>query len=284
MTEETTQEVAEVPNESEALAAGFNDEPAPVEVPQEETKEEVVEEAKPEAVVEEVKPETVSITVDEWKAMQARVAEIDNLKSETTRRVDQALGKYGELNRTIQEIRQKPQGGFALSREKLDRLKVDYPELAELLAEGVQVQESKQEVTANAVDPEEIKRLAEQTAADKYQELVVKSEMRELGRRHKDWGDVVKSEDFAKWVQTLPAEEAQTLITSTDADEISAGLDRFKEQKAQAESAAKAALAKANKQQSASKRLEAAITPTGTAGGPPSLTERDLFLQGFKSP
>lgn len=282
MTEETTQEVVEVPNESEALAAGFNDEPAPVEAPQEEVKEEVVEETKPEAV-EEVKPETVSITVDEWRAMQARVAEIDNLKSETTRRVDQALGKYGELNRTIQEIKQKPQGGMSLPREKLDKLRVDYPELAELFAEGPQSQEPKQEATL-AVDTEEIKRLAEQTAADKYQELVVKNEMRELGRRHKDWGDVVKSEDFAKWVQTLPAEQAQALITSTDADEISAGLDKFKEQKAQAEEAAKAALAKATKQQSASKRLEAAITPTGTAGGPPSLTERDLFLQGFKSP
>jgi hypothetical protein len=281
MTQEAAQEVVATPTESEALAAGFNDAPlqAEVEVPQEEAKEEVAEEAKPE-VVEEVTPETVSITVDEWRAMQARVSEIDNLKAETSRKVDQAMGKYGELNRTIQEIKQKPQGGMTLTKDKLERLRVDYPELAELFAEATP--ESKQE--APVVDHEEIKRLAEATAAEKYSELVVKNEMRELGRRHKDWGDVVKSEDFAKWVQTLPQEEAQALITSTDADEISAGLDRFKEQRAKAEEAAKAALAKANKQQSASKRLEAAITPTGTAGGPPSLTERDLFLQGFKNP
>jgi len=109
------------------------------------------------------------------------------------------------------------------------------------------------------------------------QRLAVKNEMRELSRRHKDWETVVRSEDFSKWGSTLPAQEWESLRSSNDADEIAKGLDSYKDFATKAQ-------AKASKQQSANKRLEAAITPTGTASSPATLSERDLFLQGWNTP
>lgn len=292
----TTQEEQTPITESEALTAGFNDDTSEVaiaEVPQEEPKPEVEEEAKTEEVAEEVKeeakePETVSITAEQWNALQARLTEIDSLKAETTRRIDQTLGKYGELNRTIQQIQQKPQGGVNLSQAKFTRLKAEFPELATLLAEDLSESftpaQEEAKPTPASIDPAELEQRFQSRIAEEIKQLAIKNEVRELTRRHKDWNDVVRSEAFNQWGSTLPQQEWEALRSSVDADEISRGLDTFKEHQAKVKAAAEQAEAAAQKKQSASKRLEAAITPTGTAGSPVTLTERDMFLQGFKSP
>lgn len=284
MSIESTTEKA--PTESEQLSAGFNDEPvaAPQEQPAVEEKvEEPTEEVKEEPVEEVKEPETVSITADQWKAMQDRLAEIDNLKAETSRRVDQALGKYGELNRTLQQMQQKPQGGLDLSKVRFEKLAADFPEFAQLIQEDLAAATQAAPVEAApaaatpSIDPAELEQRFQAKLEEEMQRLAVKNEIRELTRRHRDWNEVVRSEAFAKWGATLPAQEWESLRASNDADEISNGLDAYKEYAAKTQ-------AKVIKQQSASKRLEAAITPTGTASSPATLSEHDLFLQGFKTP
>lgn len=294
MSIETTQEETNTPTEAEQFAAGFSDAPDAPEVPQEEVKDEVVEEVTPETseeVKEEVKePETISITAEQWNALQGKLTEIESFKQDAYRRIDQSLGKYGELNRSFQEMQKKPQGGVSLSKDKFKRLSADFPEMAALLAEDLNeaftgsAPVATEQQVPQAIDPADLEKRFEERVAKEIQQLAIKNEMRELKRRHSDWEAVVTSDEFNQWGATLPEAEWTSLRASNDADEISTGLDTFKAFKAKADAEKEAALAKERKQQSASKRLEAAITPTGTAGGPPSMTERDMFLQGFKSP
>lgn len=282
MSIETTPEVT--PSEADQLSAGFNDEPIK-EAPQETVEEAQPEpEVKQEEVVEEAKPETVSITSDQWEALQARLAEIDSIKAETARRVDQALGKYGELNRTLQQMQQKPAGGVDMSRVKFERLAADYPEFAKLIQEDlvssfVPVQEK-----AATLDPAELEQRFQSKLNEEIEKLALKSEIRDLTRRHRDWETVVRSNEFQQWGASLPSDKWEALRSSNDADAISDGLDEYKAHIAALQAAQTAAAKPTEQKRSASKRLEAAITPTGTASSPVTLSERDLFLQGFKSP
>jgi len=282
MSIETTPEVT--PSEADQLSAGFNDEPIK-EAPQETVEETQPEpEVKQEEVVEEVKPETVSITSEQWNALQSRLAEIDSIKAETARRVDQALGKYGELNRTLQQMQQKPAGGVDMSRVKFERLAADYPEFAKLIQEDlvssfVPVQEK-----AATLDPAELEQRFQSKLNEEIEKLALKSEIRDLTRRHRDWETVVRSNEFQQWGASLPSDKWEALRSSNDADEISGGLDEYKAHIAALQAAQTAAAKPTEQRKVASKRLEAAITPTGTASSPVTLSERDLFLQGFKSP
>lgn len=302
MTIEQQQEEQTKVDVSAELAAGFNDEQS--QAPQQEAQQDQqTEQANPEVkqeapeqtaqeqqAPEEAKPETVTITAEQWQALQNKLSEIENFKQDASRRIDQSLGRYGELNRTIQQMQQQPKGGIALSKDKFKRLSNDFPELATLLAEdlsealGAAPAAPEQKAPPATIDPEELQRKFDERLNEKLQELALNNEKRQLMRRHKDWEQVVQSADFNQWGSTLPQAEWESIRSSMDADTVASAIDRFKQAKSEAEAAAKAAATKATKQQSASKRLEAAITPTGTAGSVPQLTERDLFLQGFRSP
>jgi len=281
MSIETTPEVT--PSEADQLSAGFNDDPIS-EVPQETVEEKQDEpEVKQEEVVEEAKPEVVSITSDQWQALQARLAEIDSLKADTARRVDQALGKYGELNRTLQQMQQKPSGGVDLSRVKFERLASDYPEFAKLIQEDLASANAPSQAAAT-LDPAELEQRFQAKMNEELEKIALKSEIRDLTRRHRDWQDVVRSSEFQQWGASLPSDKWESLRSSNNADEISDGLDEYKSHVASIKAAQEAAAKPTEQKKVASKRLEAAITPTGTASSPATLSERDLFLQGFKSP
>lgn len=292
MSTETTQEAPTTPTEADEFAAGFSE----TEVPQERLKEEVAEEVTPETQEEvkeepkeEVKePETISITAEQWNALQSKLTEIDSFKQDAYRRIDQSLGKYGELNRSLQEIQKKPQGGLSLSKDKFKRLSQDFPEMAALLAEDLNEAFTAPPVVpeqqATSLDPAELEKRVQERVAKEIQDIALKNEMRELKRAHADWETVIQSPEFEQWGNTLPQDEWKNLVLSSDADTVADGITRFKAFKAKADAEQASALAREQKKQSASKRLEAAITPTGTAGGPPSKTDRDMFLEGFRSP
>lgn len=291
MTDEQQQEQAPEVDLSAEFAAGFSNE-----APREEPKQEAIEEPTPEekqeepAPVEEPeeppKPETVSITAEQWQAMQQKLSEVDTLKHELSRRTDQAFGRIGEIQRTLQ---QQPKG-LQLSKDKFKRLGNDFPELATLLAEdlsealGTAPAQQEQKAETQGVNAEEIRRAIEAQMEQRLQKERFELEAKLLSRRHKDWQEVVSSEDFIKWGGTLPMQEWHDLRNSSDSDTVADAIDRFRAHQSKAQADAKAAAEKAAKRQSASKRLEAAITPTGTAGSVPQVTERDLFLQGFSSP
>lgn len=176
------------------------------------------------------------ITIDDLKAaMEAREAE-------NQRKLDRVFGKIGDLQQKIDTARTAYSGISPKARERL--LSADFPELAEMLFEGVEqapepVYQAHAETQAPAVDLER------------------KLERRLLSRDHKDWEQVVTSPEFATWKDTvLPFAESQTLNDSWDADFVSGKIAQFKAWNA----------ANAAKTVSTKNRLESAITPRGIPG------------------
>jgi hypothetical protein len=207
------------------------------------------------------------------KELLLKAGEVDSISA----RVEKAFSRYGELNRTIQNMQQRS-GGVQLNAAALKRMSGEYPELAEMLASDLNDALSGMGGASQpAFDPSIIETEVQGRIADVRIGLEQDMEKRLLKREHRDWESVVSSDDFKLWrANVLPAEESERLGASWDSEFISDKLTEFKEWKSQA--GAKT-VTKENKQ----KRLESAVTPRGDAGGPPALNEDEAFLAGFKN-
>jgi hypothetical protein len=310
MNEATGVEEAKVEEmtESQALAAGFSGDLAEVtiiEAPQvNEAGEEVKPEIKPDPETpsaDEKKPEDEPFVVTKatWDAIQERLAGMDSLRTDVIKRADLALGKYGELNRTLQEMKQRPSGVPDMSKAQFKKLNEQFPEFAKLLAEdlGEVFQAQTTELTkaeVPAFKPEEFEERVNQRVATEIETLTIKNEKREIARAHRNWEDIVRSEEFKKWGTTQPANEWQAFLLSNDSDVVIGKLNQFTDfQKSAKEAASKAATeaaaaeaaaaAAAAKKQKTEGRLAAAVTPKGNASGPTAKTEKDYLNEGFKS-
>lgn len=265
-----------VEQDDAAFAAGFNEargEEPPVEEPKAE--EPKVEEA-PAAVEPEPEPTPnliAGLTEDQIRAAILKANEVDSLKAQ----IEKSFGKYGELNRSLQQLQQQKSGGVQLNAQALKRLSSEFPEMAEMLASDLS--EALAGVSGGgqqqaAFDPDAVEQMLQGRIADVRAGLEQEMEKRLLKRAHRDWEDVVTSDDFKLWRQNvLPAEESERLGGSWDSDFIAEKLTEFKEWKKQA------TVSRENKQ----KRLEAAVTPRGDAGGPSTVqSEEEAFLAAFK--
>jgi len=171
------------------------------------------------------------------------LAIIEAGKSEQAKLRDKVFGKVGELQQKIDSMKTQSSGISPAARE---RLKADFPELAEMLFEGAEPVAEQQQVVAPV-----------QTAAPTAEDGDRKIEVRLLTRDHRDWQQVVNSPEFAAWkTGVLKPEDSAILDTSWDADYISGKITDFKTWKAAEQK--KAAEADAKKQ-----RLSSAITPKG---------------------
>lgn len=284
--EQTDKEVAD------AFAAGFTDtpqqteaKPEPVATEQQESAEpstQAVEEPQPEEKAE-TQPETVTITAEQWKSVQDKLAEIDSFKERSTRLVDQSFGKIGELNRTLQQLQPmvNKAGGVKLSAASLKRLGTEFPEMAQMLAEDLS-----EALGAAPQEEKPVEQKPEVEAAPAVPTVEIKH-LLSIDKAHPDWRDTIRSEDFNKWGNSLPAGMFESIVTSNDYETVITALDAFKVYQ-QKQLAAKprgtevpAESPVPPKKQNVTKRLEAAITPRGTASTPSSLTDGDLFRQGF---
>ena len=255
------------------FAAGFAAEATP-QVHEEQTDDGAIAQVESAATVEATpEPEPNPLAMIEER--------INALQSNLDKRHDAAMGKYGELNRTLQEMKQAAPGKpLQLSGAQLKNLSEDFPEFAELIAKDFS------EIvfpagTSQGVSDEEIQSKIE----PKLQTLEQKMEIRTLSVLHRDFRNVLASDDFKAWTATLPETDRETLGSTWDSEFIAGKLDDFKaDKKAKDEARAKEEAAKGKQTPSKAKeRLEAAVTPRGVASnGPAALTEAELFNAGFK--
>lgn len=195
----------------------------------------------------------------------AKAAEIDKLREQLPR----VFGTLGSMKQSLDQLRNQPRASaqVQISKDKFARLSKEFPEMAELIAQDLS--EALGSVSGPSVDPQEIRSELEKVKTELKQE----SEAKLLTVMHKDWRDVVKSQDFAQWTQTLPEEDRNELGNSWDATFIGDKLTEFKAWKDKTVAS----------QQVKQKRLEAAITPKGGAAMSSTQTEMDAFLSGFKA-
>lgn len=268
--------------EASAFAAGFSGEESPLEVTA--GTDAVIEEtADVEAAQAVATPEFAAITADQWNSVQSSLAELDNLKKGTRAEFDKLGGKFGEVNRAMQQ--QRP-GGMKISKEAMADLESEYPELGAKL-KALFTESGDAPTVAAAVDADEIERRVQERLKPALAHIdKLASQQVDFGMRvyHKDWQQVVASPDFEAWRKSLPEAEAMETLASDDVGFAAGQIDKFKAYRQELADKATAEATRKARQQNGAKRLEAAITPQGTAKtGALTKTEHDYFREGFKS-
>ena len=269
---QTTEEAAQ------SLNAGFNKVRGDThEEPAEQKTEEKIEatpaldpKGEPAAAVEE--PIVFAgLTESQLKTQLAKVGEVDTLRDQVSKLRDTVMGRTGNLEQIVKELRERPAGqGFKVSGAQLKRVREGYGELADLLAEDLS-----EIVSAPAAAAETDADLAKKVSAEfepKLQELQKKldesnqrntqdkqeSEMRRVTEKHPDWATERNTSEFKLWKQTLPAEAQNVLATTWNSEVLIKAFDGFKTWKA----------AGATPKPDSTKRLENAITPKSNSAAP----------------
>lgn len=244
----------EQPNESgsddAAFEAGFNSangvetsEPEPQPEPEPEQPKLIA------GMTEEQIKELVS-TVEALKARESKI-----------------FGSFGSLKQTVDAMRQQQPSSVSFSPDKLKRLSQEFPEIANILAEDLKEAIGPSQGVAPDLSQFESKietRIAETQRAYETKLLTV---------MHRDWKDVVASEEFSGWKETLDPKEREELDNSWDASYIGERISAFKDWKAKSQQT----------KQTNQKRLEAAVAPKTAIAPKPLPTEIDAFLSGFKA-
>lgn len=272
MTTEVDQQQEEVVQDDSGFDAGFAEargeelptEQEPEQQEQVEVAEEVAAEPEPE---QQAATLIAGLTEEQVKELLLKAGQVDELSGQLRK----AFGRLGEVNGEIQQLRQR--GGVKLSADKLKRLSAEYPELADALAEDLSGALEAGAPSGPAFDVNGFSNAVEQRLSAQQQQMNQEIEKRLLTRAHRDWLDVVKSNDFQLWAtQVLPKEESTKLAETWDADFISDKLTEFKEFRDKS----------AKTQQSKQKRLEAAVAPRGGAPTQAIQSEEEAFAKAFK--
>lgn len=249
-TAESSQVTAPQVSEDEALLAGFNAANG-VEAPE------------PEPKPEPEKPTLIAgYTEDQVRKAFDTIAALEQRESKV-------FGSLGGLKQAVESLKQQPQtSSTKLTLDSLKRVSAEYPELAKLLVEDLG-----SFPVASTVDPSQVEQLVEQRVQTSVAKTTQAYEQRFLTFQHPDWRQVVASDDFVGWKETLPPETKAELDASWDAEFIGSRISEFKEWKSK----------NIQTKQTNQRRLEAAITPKGAAVTRAVTNETDAFLAGFKA-
>ena len=258
MSEELQQEA------SASLAAGFNkvrgiEETPPTETPEPtaapvaapEPGTEPTPEPSPEPTPEPTpapEPEFLDgMTKSQVKELLAKVP--DQAKA-----IERLHGKIGELVRTIKQAQPAAaqpgaEGAPArkLQADALKRMREDYPELAEALAEDLA------DLIPAAPDASKD---VEALVSSRVEEVEHRFERKALTRAHPKWETEIQTPDFKLWMQSQPEKDQEEFLSSWDSDVVGGYLDRFK--------AHRETLAK--QKQTSKARLDLATVPKGDGG------------------
>jgi hypothetical protein len=216
----------------------------------------------------EPQPLIAGLTESQVKELLVKAGQVDELNA----RIEKVFGKFGEVQRNLQTLQSQKSSGVRLNPESFKRMREEFPEMVDLLT--ADLSEALEGASGQAsIDPTAIESIVSERLSAKEREIEEAMERRWLKRQHKDWEDVIRSDDFMLWGQNeLQPEEWQSLLASRDSEYISDGLTRFKEWRD------RAVKAKESKQ----KRLEAAITPKGgVVPGTSVQSEEEAFAKAF---
>lgn len=211
-------------------------------------------------------PKYAQITEEQWADYTARAAKIDEIKATLDKVSGTAFGKIGGIERTLQQLQGSGVGD--VSAEDFAKLREEFPDLAEMVVEGLNSALKRAPKGAPDMSEFEAKfdhRLqAERTAIEQGLEI------KHLTRQHKDWKTVVASTEFQAFTQSKPAEWRDQFNSTWDGDFVADAINEFKKA---------AAAASADTRRG---RIEAAVTPRGTGGHAPA-SDDDAFNAGFRS-
>lgn len=232
--------------------------------------EQATEEAPPvESAAEADQPLFAGLTEEQFKNVVAKANEVDALKGHT----EKAFGKIGELVKKLTALEQIKAGGMKVSPDGLKRTAAAFPEMARDLAEDLNEILAQSGGGAAGVNAEQVEQTVSARVAEEVTKVRQGMQDQFLTFLHKDWKQVVRSTDYDLWTKNvLKAEDAQALENSEDALFVADKLTEFKAWKEKV----------AQSRTSKTKRLEAAVQPTGDAVPSYQPSADEAFVRGFK--
>ena len=222
----------------------------------------------------------------EVRAMLARVGEVDGLKRQLEEQTARIFGKFGEVQREVKSLKAGPetratQAAAGRAAAKLNKLRAEYPEIAELL-EG-DLADAVRGTPDQQFDPSTIDRIV--TERMQAQEVKTRAELggAVLDVAHPGWKDEVKTNEFKSWLSLINPDVAQRFRSSYDPSFVSEGLSNYRQWKAQ-RSVPQSASPKTDNAQKQQSRLQRAIPAThGSPSIARALSEQEAFEAAFKS-
>lgn len=223
-------------------------------------------------------PEYVQVTKNDWEALQARAAKIDEIVAAQGQMRDTAFGRLGSLEQALRELRTSA-AGQPVADEDLAQLAAEYPDLAELSI-------FKKLRTGNAapgLDEAQIAPLVDQRVSKAREEIKQELAMEVLEQAHSDWRAVVGISDdgkavespYREWLRTQPAEYQQKVSGTWSPAVVGESITKFKNH-AKTEAARKAAA------EARQGRIAAAVPAKGD-GSAPQTTGKSPFQEGLAS-
>ena len=281
-----------------AFAAGYEDDEDAVEPT--ETPAPAPEESSPAPAAA---PEFVQITKDEWSATQARAAKVDEIEATWTKRMDQAFGKMGGLERKFAELQSGTPMGQAVQVDESDfeDMVREYPELAAQQIKGLNKTLAKLRGTGGGFDPAAVEKqiatavetvkvdLTLDAVLPKWKAQVNTPEFDGWISSHKGWDTRLKDKAFvsanladsnsplAQFVKANP-DEPVSLYLSSEVDQAAKMLRLYKDRNVKPAPAAKAV---APAQPSVRQRQIAAAVPPKSEGVAPASKGKSHFQAGY---
>lgn len=265
--------------EQAAFEAGFSgasgEEPPAEEAP--------VEDAEPDTEPEETpaedapEEEIAGLPASKVRELLARVSDQDQKIKEYEQHRDRLYGMVGSLKQELQKVASQPAqaGGVKLDAAAFKRMRNEYPELADLLAQDLSeaISVGGGGASAAAFDPRQLDPILAQREQAVREQIQRETEARFLAMAHPDWREVATSAEFKLWKEMLAPEVRTALDTSWDSQVIGQGLTEFKAWQQQQRS----------RSTSKKERLARAVQPTGVPATSDTATELDAFLAGFNA-
>lgn len=222
-----------------------------------------------EASEDELPEVTIRSLSDELKDLKARVSASQN-DPDTIRRMH---GEIGNINRTLQEIKNPPPAQTVEIDEDaaaLDGITQEYPELAGPIVKNIRaLQDKLGKLSANqhSAPVDDI----DDRVAKAVQERTQRDAIELLKEEHPDYTAVYQSEEFKTWLSAKPPEYQARLENTWNPGIVSKGLTEFKN-----------ALKKSKEKNT---RLASAITPRGVPqrAGSSVLPDEDGLMIGYNS-
>lgn len=249
--------------EAEAFTQGFHgtEEEAEAQAPAAEVSE------KQEVMEEEPLLEEFGMTASQ---LRERLGMIDQIQAKYEQDIQKVYGKFGEINRHLQS-----QGPGTLNKLALNKLREEYPDVAELLEADLS-----QSIGRPGPSPD-MQEALDQRLRESMSAMERNFEARILAIKHPDYGTLFDGQnqrwldlDAKEWLESVADEETKAnFFNSWDASWLSTKLDAFKDWKKQ----------KYASRQSSNKRLERAAVPQTTNARAPGPSENDEFVAGFKA-
>lgn len=239
------------------------------------------------------KPATLIAGKTEAEVMEL-FSKVPNLEQMVATEVSKIYGKFGELQRTLNNI--KPGQSTLKIKGALKRLSQEFPEVAQMLSEDLaDYFELAPDAPAATAAPEaaspNVDARIQQAVNTAVEQVREQTERKLLTVLHSDWETLSKEKEFDTFLKSLPGkptpvkmpdgrtitfpEEAAKYIESQDALTTAACFTQYKSWKSKNQ--------KSTKQNQ--NRLEDAITPSSNGAPPPpaSLDDESAFLDGYKT-